>query len=464
MTLIIPFFLESVMSDQPELAELVCELGQLPSHEVRYMCVQLGVGESTLEKIDEDNKNALTCITKYFQAWLDHDSRQSWIQLVEILKFNKRFEGLASKIRKKYCPSAVPVSPLSQSSNTGSSLSSLEDNASNKSSSPEFEAIFPTPSPQSDSVNQDVSDQEAQQVSLPTLAVASESKLERRRLKKILKKASSLEMKFLSVVDSANTYLTEKQRTPEELRRFKISLTRLPLSTRYKKLRFLRKEKKKITRAESIQKIFDILDLYWNYFDYSLLEYIVMKYCDTKVKKEMKRYKRKLDDFERATSVKDYTSAVPDDREFPKQISILTAKLDKDAAQCSLRHIRKIKESIAEKAALQKFGAFTRSFHTSSVELKIAFPRAARKYVEQALDKEFLQSLGIIPESVHISDVQSVRAPRALVKEDMAFLDLCASEVQGKSHAAAMPPPPPCVREEVSGQCAVECGGGGWGG
>ena len=106
-----------------------------------------------------------------------------------------------------------------------------------------------------------------------------------------------------------------------------------------------------------------------------------------------------ISEFERATSVKDFTSVVRDHRRFPREIAILTTKLNIDAAQYSLYRMRKIKESINERASLQPYVTL---MHTSSAVLKLAFPRAACKYVKKSLGKDLFQSLGIIPESVDI--------------------------------------------------------------
>lgn len=305
------------MSNQPELTELLLALEELSSQEVRYMCVQLGVEHCTLENIDADHPDTLTRIPKYLKVWLDRGNQPSWSQVVKCLKLRRLGKTtLAKTIEEKYCLCVAPASPSSHSSNT-SSGSSIQLEA----------ATFSTP-PQCSGL-EDPGDGLA---SLPSPTCKSK----RQQYRHIAKIASNLELKFISVINSANVCLTRVRSTPEKFYYFKIDLTRLPLSKRYKRLYFLQK---KIIRAKGIQAVFDILDPYWNYVDYSLLEYIVKKYCDRTVKKQMKKYKRKLHKFEKATSVKDYTLAVPDDRRFPQDLSALTATLKIDAEKCSLYSI-----------------------------------------------------------------------------------------------------------------------------
>ena len=435
------------MSAQPELTELLHTLEGLPSHEVRYMCAELGVDQSTLDNVDADHRDALTRIPKYLQAWLDHDSRASWTSIMEILKskrLNKRV--LADKIMKRYCPtpsvrSGSAAAAVLPASNARSSASSHESSPSSDSSSLEFELQLATN--EGTPYDQKVS-------SPPTLPAAvpeSKSKPERRMSKRhIPKTASDLEMKFFSVVSSANDYLTETL-VPKKLQALKTRLIRLPLSGRYKKLHFLQEKKEDIRNAQNVGDIFDVLDHYWNYVDYSLLEFIVKTYCNRNVKQEMKKYKHDLKKFEKATSVKDFTLALPNDRKFPSELSTLCAELKIDAAECTLHHVRKIKKALAQRASLQSYVVYMQDLHASSVVVTFAFPRAARDAVEQALDKKFLKKFSIVPESVCIDGV--IPLPALLSREP---------DVSQVLHSSAiMPDPPHDVREEVRNTICHHC-------
>ena len=203
---------------------------------------------------------------------------------MEILK-SKRLNKtvLANKIMKQYCQTAsacsaaATVAPSSKARSTCSS-SSHEVSSSSDSSSLEFEPLTVLKSLPQMSTSSD-----QRELSPTTLPVVPLSKPERRLLKHIAKTASDLEMQFLSVVNRANAYLA-KQMEPEKFKVFKTDLTRLPLSGRYRKLRFLQDKKQEIKKAQSVEDVFDILDHYWNYVDYSLLEHIVKTYCNKSVK------------------------------------------------------------------------------------------------------------------------------------------------------------------------------------
>ena len=61
---------------------------------------------------------------------------------------------------------------------------------------------------------------------------------------------------------------------------FHITLTTLPVSQRLKHLHFLRKQRQRIMNAKSIDEIFEILDDFWDYTDYALLQHLVEKFVD----------------------------------------------------------------------------------------------------------------------------------------------------------------------------------------
>ena len=63
--------------------------------------------------------------------------------------------------------------------------------------------------------------------------------------------------------------MAKATKSKDFLTKFKVTLTTLPLSRRYQHLLFLENKKIQIKKAEDIDELFDILDPYWNYVDYT---------------------------------------------------------------------------------------------------------------------------------------------------------------------------------------------------
>ena len=441
MSVIVHYYTHRICNtyDAPELTDLVTALDDLPASKVRYLCILLGVGECTLEQIDA-NPDALTRIPKYLQAWLDRDENTTWTSIVDALRSRKLSKcGLADKITRKYCPVYTNINPVASSSQSSDGSNSLKSNSDDEEGSvPSFVSASSHPDaiPDSrpDSIEHELQFDPTQLPTVSKLPVSPNGKKD----KSIAKEVYQLMEGFRSVVVDANVDLSLKGMSLKELYRFKVDLTKLPMLTKYKKLRFLQKKRKNILEAKCVDAVFEILDPYWNYVDYSLLEHIVENYCDRDVKIQMQSYIEDLHKFERATSVKQLTSAVPDNRVLLSKYSTLSATLGVDAEKCSLYRVRKVKDAIIERACLQSYVPQLLSLHASSVVLTIAFPKKLSKHIRKSLDRTFLLEHDIIPESIEFNDKPSPR------------------HAPGKSHSTAfqdsaeMPDPPQIVREEVS--------------
>ena len=131
------------------------------------------------------------------------------------------------------------------------------------------------------------------------------------RVLEIAKTVSQIQDRLATVILHTKICFTKKAEPALFLNMFKITLTSLPLSNKYKHLHFLRKEKDQIKMAKDIEKIWDILEPHWdsNYRDYALLERIIKEFGTSELQKEMKEYIEELEQFEKTTSVKDYNSA-----------------------------------------------------------------------------------------------------------------------------------------------------------
>ena len=434
--------------DLPKLRELVNVLEDLRADEVRYLCIKLGVDQHTLDRIDTDNAAGLIRIPKYLDAWLDRDRQPSWEKIAEALhskKLNKTV--LARKITEKYSPRARCVSPLSPSLSPFSGAASSPCASEVSSSSSEADISSPT-SRYMDTEPPSIP--AAPHIALPILPV-SEAKIDESRFHCITNQVFGLVKRFHSVINSAISDLTHKHMSSRQLSTFKLHITRLPmLSVKCKKLYFLQKKKRKIRRARSIQKVFDILDPYWNFADYSLLEHIVQKYCDQKVRKKMRKHIYKLQKFQKATSVKELTSVLQVARTPPKGYSTLTATLQVDAAKCSLYQVQIVKTAIAERACLEDYVLLLLDLHASYVRLVIAFPRAVSKYIKRSLDRDFLEEVGIMPDSLHFDAIKDKQAPsykRLHIPDISRSPDL--NEWRSHDQTSAMPDPPQNVTEEV---------------
>ncbi|CAI8053121.1 hypothetical protein GBAR_LOCUS29054 [Geodia barretti] len=376
--------------------------------------MQLGVRPATLSNIDASPLNdPLTCITKYLEAWLASEGPLSWDVIADVLSSAQLGKtALAARIKKTYCRSAgdpiadhAPCSPVSLDQLSESFSTTSEDGV------PGAGGIelttFVQPQIQLDPVEDP----------LPGLKPAPSPSRTKSKLndQKLAKKVTSFKRRFRAIVISANVHLSQ-QMSRTDFDSFKIDLTTLPMLG--KTHHFLQKERKKIRKAKSVLKVFEILDPYWNHVDYALLEHIVVHYCNEKIKRQMARYKHKLHRFEKATSVQRLKSVVTERCQIPSNYSALTVTLDMDGEECSLYHAREIKESITERANLEPYVTLLENLHSSSVVLTIAFPRTIRSHMEQTLPRIIVWAeLGIVPRSLIFCDLDQQTSTFSRVRD-----------------------------------------------
>ena len=419
------------MSRPPELAELSRALDTLSRGEVRYLCMQLGVRPATLSNIDASPLNdPLTCMTKYLEAWLACEGPLSWDMIVEGLSSATLGKtALASRIKRNYCSSAcdpvrdAPSSPVAVLS-ASAHISESDSRTSETSSGIEL-ATFVKPishfNPLVDSL--------PELKPAPSLSSPPQTNTFSNQ-QQLAKKITSFKRRFRAIVISANLHLSQKM-SRTDFDRFKIDLITLPMLGRTH--HFLQRKRKKIRKAKNVQKVFEILDPYWNHVDYALLEHIVVHYCDEKIKQEMEKYKHKLHRFEKATSVRSFKSVVTERSPVPSSYSGLSVTLDKTGEECSLYHVRQIKESITERGNLEPYVTLLESVHSSLVVLTIAFPHSVRSHMEQTLRSDIrLTELGILPSLVNFCDVGQPKSTFSRVRDFLSTKKTRREEVTCK--------------------------------
>ena len=82
--------------------------------------------------------------------------------------------------------------------------------------------------------------------------------------------ASQLQDQFVGVI--TNTKIEFSKKPAGFLDHLRYTLTTLPVSQRFQHLHFLREQRQRIMNAKSIDDIFEILDDFWDYTDYALLQ------------------------------------------------------------------------------------------------------------------------------------------------------------------------------------------------
>ena len=210
----------------------------------------------------------------------------------------------------------------------------------------------------------------------------------------------------------------------------RIALATLPVSDKFKHLRFLRKHKQHIMNALSVDEIFEILDEYWDYTDYYLLQHLIQEFGGSRLKKEMREYVTALEQFEKRTTIQKSNTAASKSK-YPKrhicggyQFSTVDLHLRRDPTVCTLYEVRQKKELLVKRASLKPYVVRQKKARPGSVVISLVFPCSTLELILTALDEEFLE----------IHQIVSVIIDRKPMKEySKEYVKVC---VRGEVHIA----------------------------
>ena len=89
-----------------------------------------------------------------------------------------------------------------------------------------------------------------------------------------------------------------------EVRHLRHSIVRLPRHLKCEHQFFVQKVRKKLEKAKTIEAIFLIVDDYWDFLNYSILEHIIDRHASDDVKTKMAEYVEQIKSFRRGTRLK----------------------------------------------------------------------------------------------------------------------------------------------------------------
>ena len=365
------------MSSRPETAELCDALGVLSWDEFQVFATHLGKGVDlpTLKRIEYDHRTTNTRILHSIQAWLDYDFEVSWEKVFFALrKIGKNAD--AERLQSQYCPEGVSY---------GSLLSCLSDSTPQATQST---SAAPRPLPEA---SQDQPDDCG--AVLATNVPAAQ--------------AAVLSEKFVNVLSEAKTQLNRMESESMFLKDFYTYLTTLPVSSKYKHLKFLKDEKPALKAAKDVDEIFDVIEPYLTHTDYALLKSIIAKFCNKELNESMARYISELEAFEIKTTVHDAQNIIHRGSIYKRKRKRFVVHTQLPPTVCTLHKVRKIREGIADEAALEPYSHLQLAVHASSVTIVLAFPGHALSLVAQAMTAKFLTKHNIESVSTDEKPLQS---------------------------------------------------------
>ena len=170
-----------------------------------------------------------------------------------------------------------------------------------------------------------------------------------------------LEDEFLKVVKEA-----AKNLRTAELSDVKLCLTQLPVSVRFRHIRFLEHNLSAIASATSVDEILAILGLYWNYYNCSLLDEVVHQLGSDQTKQLMERYMEKLRRFRLKTKLRDFAGKLT--HRIPHFHKLVT-KMDEKWEERTLEDLEEFRKELAQSMLLENYAIHIMSAEEGCVEI-----------------------------------------------------------------------------------------------
>ena len=183
------------------------------------------------------------------------------------------------------------------------------------------------------------------------------------------KSINELEEKFLEVVR-----VIQVDCEYVDIRDIKTYVTLIPAVMKQEHVAFLMKHKQDIAQASSVIEIITLLNLYWDCFNYGLLEHLVEKCGRNQTKELMKQFVRDMKAFMKETKLADFMRIWRGREEVPPGFSKLIARHGLDPKQTTLRQVDHFRKDFCQHYSLHQMVLIFRSVHPGSVAVVWLIP------------------------------------------------------------------------------------------
>ena len=190
-------------------------------------------------------------------------------------------------------------------------------------------------------------------------------------------------------------------------------LTLLPSAIKHNHMTFLKENISNLNKASDIREIFMHLNLYWDYFNYTLLEVIIKGYGSESLKEQMKSYSSDMQQFWQKTTVADFIPYCKNMQKFetiPEEFIRVKIKQEtiKPITEITIMELEELKCRLYLSCQLPNFALILYDIQEGSLEvtwlvateLQKQLKEALRRELSGQLEKEQIVSISVGGESI----------------------------------------------------------------
>ena len=180
-----------------------------------------------------------------------------------------------------------------------------------------------------------------------------------------------------------------------KLSRVKSTVTRLPVSLRHHHIKFLAGKLSAIDKAETVNALFSILDLYWDFMNCGLLELLIDKFGSEETQQRMEGYLTRLKDFRMRTTVREFTGKWT--RNIPSNLSAFKMEVGDGWLDKTLEAVEEFKTEFSRLCSFENYALPLIESSRNSVILCWGLQRSfsmSAEFLEPA--RRFFQKQGVL--------------------------------------------------------------------
>ena len=172
---------------------------------------------------------------------------------------------------------------------------------------------------------------------------------------KVIKAAMKiLEKKFRGLVSNTKKHMITESVDVGELRD---AITILPTTLKEEHKKFVHEKEDDILKAEKIEEVFRIANKYWDFLNYSLLQYIIDEYGSDEIQSKMEAFDEEVCTFRRNTLLKPFSKVYKrkPDLENEKEMKKLESVHEIDLATATLEDVEQFRHDCNSELSLYEF-------------------------------------------------------------------------------------------------------------
>ena len=172
---------------------------------------------------------------------------------------------------------------------------------------------------------------------------------------------------------------------------FRFTLTLLPLKIKSNHFTFIKENIPELMKASNLQEIFMHLNLYWNCFNYKLLEVIVNKYGSENLKMHMMYYDSDMQDFFQKTTVADfipYCKGLQRFEKVPEGFEEVKTVINKQMTEITLLELEELRRRFTLSCQLPNFVLILYDLQEGSLEVTWLVATELKEQLKEALRRE----------------------------------------------------------------------------